>query len=775
LADAFRDRYLLERELGRGGMATVYLARDLKHDRQVALKLLRPELAHELGPDRFLREIRLAARLQNPHILPLHDSGESAGLLWYTMPWIQGGSLRDRLHREGQLPIPDALAIARDVLAALAYAHEAGVVHRDIKPENILLADAVALVADFGIARAVEAAGAERLTETGLALGTSHYMSPEQAAADRRLDGRSDIYSAGCVVYEMLAGQPPFTGSSSQAVAARHALDPVPALRTVRPLVPEHVELAIAQALAKTPADRFASAAQFAAALAAPAQARRKARAGRLMYASALGAVTLLAGAWLAWRPARAAPSPLSDLKAVAVLPFRNLGDSADAYFVEGLTEELNSALVGIEGLAVRPHAAVAAQVAGGGDLVTLGRRLDAAYLVDGSVRRMGERLRVTVQLVRVDGQVTAWSRPFDVATADLFAIQDSIASQVTNALSVRLSPVARSAIAGRGTSDGEAYNLYLRGKYSSNLTLEGTRESVTLYQRAIGRDSNFALPWAGLAEAYGLLAQLGGRSPSEIQALWRQAAERAIRLDSLNGDAYGRRGQLRFKYDWDFPSAERDFQRAIQLSPGSADPHLAYAQFLNAMGRDDSALVEAQRAVAFDSTDTFLIANLAGRYWFLGRYEEHARETLRALAIDSTQWVARWNSADQAVFDGRGADAALEADRMRRDAGDVPLVLAFLPCYYVAGGRRPDAVAVLTKLEELERSQYVQAVYIAHARLCLGDEPGALEALELSERRRDLDLVEMLGDGYFRRLRGQPRYEALVERIGLPKRREAA
>ncbi len=273
LSAALADRYAIERELGRGGMATVYLALDLKLHRHVALKVLRPELAATLGNARFLREIEIAARLDHPNILTLHDSGEAGGHLFYAMPYVEGESLRQRLEREGQLPVPEVIAIVRAVASALTYAHHHGVIHRDIKPENILLAKdasggaAHPLVADFGIARALDVAGGERLTETGLALGTPAYMSPEQSASDGRLDGRSDIYALGCVAYEMLAGAPPFTDPTAQSILARHAVDPVPPLHTVRGTVSPSVEYAIERALAKVPADRFATADEFAQAL----------------------------------------------------------------------------------------------------------------------------------------------------------------------------------------------------------------------------------------------------------------------------------------------------------------------------------------------------------------------------------------------------------------------------------------------------------------------------------------------------------------------------
>ncbi len=271
LQSGLADRYRVERELGRGGMATVYLAHDLRHDRPVALKVLHPELAATLGPERFQREIRLAARLQHPHILTLHDSGNTTGQLWYTMPFVEGESLRDRLRRERQLSMEDALWIIREVADALEYAHRAGVVHRDIKPENILLSQGHALVADFGVARALQHAGQEQLTETGMSVGTPTYMSPEQAMGDNAVDGRSDLYSLGCVLYEMLAGEPPYFGSSAQAVVAKRFSGQVPSLRLLRPGVPVVLEGVVTKALALVPADRYATAAEFARALVVPA------------------------------------------------------------------------------------------------------------------------------------------------------------------------------------------------------------------------------------------------------------------------------------------------------------------------------------------------------------------------------------------------------------------------------------------------------------------------------------------------------------------------
>ncbi|MFL5494994.1 MAG: protein kinase domain-containing protein [Gemmatimonadales bacterium] len=337
LADALAGRYSVERELGRGGMATVYLARDLKHERLVALKVLRPELAQALGAERFLREIRLTAGLQHPHILPLHDSGAVEGALFYVMPYVEGESLRDRLVRERQLPLEDALGISRAVASALAYAHQQGIVHRDIKPENILLTrQGEALVADFGIAKALGPEG-ERLTETGLAIGTAAYLSPEQASGDSRVDARSDIYALGCVLYEMLVGEPPYTGPTAQAIVSRRFSAPIPSIRHARPEVPAAIDDAVRRALARTPADRPASAAAFAAALAHRAGARR--RWGTVAVAGA--ALALAGGAVLTVQRRSASVEPASG-GSVVVLPLVNAGrDTADEYLVDGFTDDI--------------------------------------------------------------------------------------------------------------------------------------------------------------------------------------------------------------------------------------------------------------------------------------------------------------------------------------------------------------------------------------------------------------------------------------------------
>jgi tRNA A-37 threonylcarbamoyl transferase component Bud32/TolB-like protein/tetratricopeptide (TPR) repeat protein len=416
---ALESRYLLERELGRGGMATVYLALDTKLQRRVALKVLRPELAASLGNERFLREIAIAARLSHPHILPLHDSGEADGHLYYAMPYVEGESLRQRLEREGQLPVADVIAIARAVASALTYAHQHGVIHRDIKPENILLAKDASgrpehpLVADFGIARALDAAGGERLTETGLALGTPAYMSPEQAAAGSRLDGRSDIYALGCVAYEMLAGSPPFTGPTAQSILARHAVDPVPPLHTVRETVPEPIEYAITRALAKVPADRFSTADEFAQALVAehaPPSFRRRStpRRPKLAIGVTIGAVALGGGAMML--RGSASPPVIPSATTIAVLPFLAAGsDTALSRLGRDLAITISATLDGVGEIKTADRLSLASATAGKqsaspAEGAALARRFGASSFLRGTLVRAGDNIRLDAGLYDVKG-----------------------------------------------------------------------------------------------------------------------------------------------------------------------------------------------------------------------------------------------------------------------------------------------------------------------------------------------------------------------------------
>ncbi|MDQ3222921.1 MAG: protein kinase, partial [Gemmatimonadota bacterium] len=525
LKAALAGRYHIERELGRGGMATVYLARDLRHDRLVALKVLRPELAHALGPERFLREIRLCARLQHPHIIGVHDSGEAGGQLWFSMPFVEGETLRSRLAREKQLPIDDALRVTAEVADALTYAHQHGIIHRDIKPENILLSGNHALVADFGIARALAGGADERLTDTGLSLGTPHYMSPEQAAGERQLSPRTDVYSLGCVLYEMLAGEPPFTGPNPQAVLAKRLSEPVPHLRSTRDVSPE-IDRTVCRALARSPADRFASVAEFADALrvtsveSGPSTRQVASRQSpvKRWWIGVVTATLLLAAlaGYLALSRARAGGS--APAASAAVLPFTDLSPGKDQeYFSDGLTEELITSLSGIQGLRVAARTSSFQFKGQHADVREVGRKLDVRAVLEGSVRKSGDRLRVTAQLSSAKDGYQLWSDSYDRDLADVFAVQEEIARAIVSALRVQLGGKPDSALSAQPTRNLEAYDLYLKGRFSWNQRTGGAlKEAVRYLEQAVARDSSFARAWAALADAYILVVPYAGLSPKE-------------------------------------------------------------------------------------------------------------------------------------------------------------------------------------------------------------------------------------------------------------------
>jgi serine/threonine protein kinase len=497
-------RYAIEREVGRGGMATVWLAQETKHERQVAVKVLHPDLAASLGAERFLREIGISARLAHPHIVPLIDSGEADGLLYFVAPFVAGGSLRARLDAEGRLPVREAVRIAQDVAAALDFAHRSGFVHRDVKPENILFADGHAVLADFGVAQlCCDAEDAARVTEAGVALGTPEYMSPEQAAGERQLDGRSDIYALACVVHEMLAGAPPFHGTTARATMARHVTEPPPPLRTLRPDAPPSVERALARALAKDPRARQPSAATFAAELASES------------YEHA--------------RVSAAVP------RSIAVLPFVNASpDPENEYLSDGITDELIDALAKVEGLRVASRTSVFALKGKPNDVRAIGALLGASVVLEGTVRKAGQRLRITAQLSSADEGRLLWSQRYDRDLTDVFEIQDEIARTIVGTLRATSLADLGEPEPVRRAGSVTAYGHYLRGRFEWNKrSQEAIAEGIRWFERAIAEDPGYALAYTGLADSYAL--QVDYRSVPVHEGLERAKhyARRALALDT--------------------------------------------------------------------------------------------------------------------------------------------------------------------------------------------------------------------------------------------------
>ena len=649
LRESLAGKYRIERELGRGGMATVYLAIDEQRDRSVALKVLHPDLAATLGSERFEREVKLASKLQHPHILSVYDSGDAGGLLWYTMPFVQGESLRDRLAREGQLPIRDAMRIARESALALDYAHRNGVVHRDIKPENILLSDGQAIVADFGIARAV--ADEHGLTQTGMAVGTPGYMSPEQATGERTIDARTDIYALGCVLYEMIAGEPPITGPNAQSIIARKMTETPRALVTVRNTVPPALSQLVDTMVARSAADRPESAKNVATSLeeitasgatgatgatGAVAAGRMAAGTRRTLWIGVAAALVLAAGAF-AWRRVHAVPQ---GGYRIAVLPFENEGTPADDYFADGMTDEVRSRLSAVPGLQVTARTSTRQYKKTTKDPHDIGRELSVDYLLTGTVRwskgNGPDRVRVTPELVQVSNNQSKWSVAFDTVMSDVFAVQSAIASHVAQNLDIALAPPTKQRIASRPTQNLEAYDEFLKGEQiTSNV---GTGDSKVLnagiphYERAVQLDSNFLEAWAQLSRA---LAYNNNAGPTvEAVEQNRIAAERAMMLGPNRAEGHLAMAAYLRDVKLDYDGARTQYDAGLKLDPNNVDLLLGDAGVDAILGRFDEALASAQRVVKLDPRSVASVRRVPGLLHSLRRYPEELAAWDRALTL---------------------------------------------------------------------------------------------------------------------------------------------
>jgi len=683
LAASLADRYRIERRpdgtlslLGQGGTATVYLAHDLRHDRPVALKVVHQDLAASVGSERFLREIRFVARLSHPHILPLFDSGEvgdahpagSQGppLLYYVMPYLSGESLRQRLDREGRLPVAEAVRFAREVALALDYAHRHGVIHRDIKPENILLEDGQAVVADFGIATAT--GGGDRLTQRGIAVGTPAYMSPEQAGGASELDGRSDIYSLGCVLYEMLGGRPPFSGPTPQSIIAQQVVAPLPSLRAENPEVPDSVERVLATALAKEPTDRFGTAAEFNDALegagiaARPGDTSRRRRAVALLGVGAIAATALLFALGLGEPP----EEPV-ETATIAVLPFQNLGAAEDDYFSDGITEEITSRLAMLQSLGVISRTSADQYRESGKSLKEIGRELGAEYILEGSVRWQkspegSSRVRVTPQLIRVSDGQHPWAGRYDETLEAVFEVQSRIAEQVATALDLALQRPEHEALAARPTADLRAYDFYLRGNDYFNRPGDpsGYRTAEEMYIRATELDPSFALAFARLARTHITQFHFSDRTGERLSKA-RSAADSALRLKPGLPEAHLALGQIHYWGELDYGKALREFQTAQAGDPGNGDIAWARGLVERRLGQWDQSLADLRRAVELDPRSVVKNMDLFEVFLRRREYAEAERYVRRALELEPNSPAYIYEALLLVARDG-DLDAAAEA-----------------------------------------------------------------------------------------------------------------
>jgi len=744
LQNGLAAAYTIDRVLGEGGMAIVFLAKDLRHDRNVALKVLRPDVAREIGAERFLREIRLAAGLSHPHILALYDSGSADDLLYYVMPNMEAQSLRDRLDREKQLSLEDAIRITQEVASALEYAHRQGVVHRDIKPENILFNEGSALVADFGLGKAASEAE-QSLTQTGLAMGTPMYMSPEQATGDVQVDGRSDLYSLGCVFYEMLSGEPPFTGPNAQAVITKRFISPVPQVRAVRD-VPEAVDTAVSRAMARTPVDRFQSAEEF-------SQALRLIRTG--------------VGRGPVQAPADAARARASK-KSIAVLPLANMSaDPENEYFSDGMTEEIINALAGLPEVQVASRTSSFAFKGKEVDVREIGATLGVGSVLEGSVRKIGNRIRVAAQLIDVKNGYQLWSQTYDRQMEDVFAIQDEISRAIVEALKVRLVG-GRGALVAPTTENLEAYTLYLKGRFFFNkFTEPDLRKGLDFFERALEQDPAYARAYTGIADCWSTLAD-DWVLPADAYPRAKAAAERALDIDSSLAEAVTSVGKVLCWYEWDFPGAERELRRAVNLNENYAEAHYVFGSALPAVGKLDEAIEQMREALTLDPLVPHYSRWLGRFLLYAQRYDEAIEQSHKTLELSHTSFHTHLDMGSAYLAMGQ-ADEAL---RWFQRSQSLPSAVRSYDAHIVRGlaglMELEEAHAIMERLETEAEQRYVRGEVLAMGYAALAELDRAFGWLDRALEERSAGLIYLHLDPGYDPLREDPRYAEIVRKVGV-------
>ena len=726
--------YTLERELGGGGMSRVFVAEDTALGRSVVVKVLPPEMASGVSIERFKREITLAARLQHPHIVPLLSAGETGGLPYFTMPFVEGESLRARLARGEEVPLRAAVHLLREVASALAYAHRKGVIHRDIKPENVLITEQHAMVTDFGVAKAISAAthaDADGLTAVGVALGTPAYMAPEQVAGDPGTDHRADIYAFGVIAYELLAGRAPFAGRTAQALMAAHVLETPEAISSRRVGVPAELSALVMRCLEKSPDNRPQSAEDILRRLDDVPATHREQKDAR--------------------------PS-------IAVLPMVNTsGDPENEHFSDGLTDELIGVFSKVDGITVTGRTSTFALKGKGLSVRAITDLLHVEHALEGSVRRAGDRLKVRVQLVNADGSVI-WSESYDRRLEDVFAVQEEIAQAVVRALEVKL-VAARGPLVRPATKDLTAYDLFLKGRYvRRGMAPDQMRLAIQYFEQAVARDPSYARAYAWLSDTHWLQIVLASRPTSEEVPLAREYATAALALDSSLAEAYWAMAQLLAGFDWDRPGAEHAFKRAIVLDPGFEEARHLYGIFLFHWSRIDEAEAELTRTLEIDP----LLAaahHTFGRLHLSMRRPDQAITHLReALTLEPMFSLAHSQLGHAYLQKGMSAEAITEFEAGARigSASDK----AHLAYGYARVGRHEDAKAILANL--VSPGNYPPPFHMALAYVGLADHNEAFRWLEQAREEHAPWLITVNVDRAFDPLRVDSRFGDIVRYIGL-------
>jgi len=745
--------FAIERELGGGGMSHVFLVADAALSRRIVVKILPPNPSAKVDAERFRREIQIAASLQHPCIVPVLTTGFMDDVPYYTMPFVAGESLRTKVASGQLLPLSRAVRVLRDVASAIAHAHEHGVAHRDLKPDNVLLSSGYAVVTDFGIAKAVSSARDEadpELTSRGMTVGTPAYMAPEQATADPTADHRVDVYALGVMAFEILTGLRPFVGRTAQELLVAHIMRPPPPIMDRRLDLPPALATLVMRCLSKSPADRPSAS-----------------EAVEQLDDVAL-AVGVSSGAISHSTPA----STNAALPSIAVLPFANrTGNPDNDYLADGIAEEILNSLARLRTMHVAARSSSFAFRGTGTDVRAAGERLGVRSVLEGSVRKSGNRLRVTVQLVDVASGFQLWSERYDRETSDVFDVEDEIAAKVVDTLQVTLLPAGNAPAARRRPTNLEAYELYLRGRYTWNQVGAGIERSLELFEKALEHDPGFALAHAGIADVFIAAALFEHMPPSEAFPLARVAAERAHALDDTLPEAYAALGAINLFYDWDFAKARLLLEKGIALNPSNVSTYTWLALYHALRGDPDTSLEWARRAIQVDPLAAPASYIELYALYTSQRFEEAIECARRVLALNPG--YAEGHRCLAACFMALGQTGpALEEHKQALALTPTSAWnLASLAAARARIGDIDEAERILADLESRASSEWISPMTLGAIYAALGRFEDAVAAVERAFDERDCWMVSLAVEPAWASLRGHPRFEAVVAKVGIMER----